>query len=265
MTAQVGHYALDHVISELFKGWWRPLYGIRYHHISDERHFKDNFGDTVHHTGAVTYALKKLNKLTTRKVNGFQDFYWARMKNGIFYRDIINNQSCNRDQMTFGCPAIFICMGERYATHALSAVRKHSVRICKKEYVERDFKPWEFIQPHHIVFFRRARRLKTNWPLRVLGDLFELGDVKLDLMRLKREDPPSNGLNSSLVKNVVRNMEAQDYQPTFLTKKFTKLVIQTKPRAAFNRYFSKKHAGNDKVPHWIGKLWELLLIQKYNL
>lgn len=254
---------IEESIREIESGWWTNEGGIRYHHKSDPRHAPDGFGDSIHHTCFFLYALLKLNLLFTREEQQFRDFYFARLRNGIFDRDYKGEDSANRDQLTPAIPVISNLLGTGFATKALSLVRK--------------VKWWEFIQPHHIVFFRRARNKSTIYPLRFIGDLFELVDSWFDVIKLKKMTKKyqkektyslewhTNGVDSSIIKTVLRNITATDYQPTFLAKINNKYIARRlDPKSSFTRYFSFSHQPDLDNPPPIYKVWIPLLEERFH-
>lgn len=254
---------IENAIDKIIGGWvTENSRWVRYHHRNDARHKSDSFGDSIHHTGIFFFFCYRLNQFWSRERQIFEAGFWARLRDNNFYRDTPGfhadgepwaDQYANRDQMKGVAQIMTLVMGRGFTEKVVSMVQKK--------------KWWEFLFPNHRMFFRRAALKKSLWPSRVWADCWSMADAMLDKRKLKRKkkefqdakraNPQSrelafytNGVDSSILKTVMNNFNATDFQPTFMTKKITKYIAQNlEPQESFTRYFSFVHdPSHDNAP-----------------
>lgn len=247
-----------------FEDWIDEYHFINYHPNTDDRHFTDSFGDSMHGTGflllpTILRGEALSSKWQNRIINGI-NLRWAMF--GAPYRHPNDSgdtkrSRINRDQLT---PFL-------YVAHQVSPA------LAERLYLEADM----FLMPYQWLHFQRSRELKVPYILRAACESMEFlalavvifnslvykplnwlrGKIKTEWLSelIGSLYSGRNGIDSALIKKQARGKIALKEEPTFLSPVIDWLNnnLFNMPEV-FKRYSTYKHGKNDKPSPW-WKLW----------
>jgi len=241
-----------------FENWIDDSHFIHYHPQSDNRHYTDAFGDSMHHMGFLLLpSLLKNEQLMPVWRGRVSSGTKARhIDTGPFLRHPRDKGSGKHSRVNPDQLSSFLAV--------LHAVNPNYANIL---YRSSDM----FLLPHQWLHFKRSREQEVKYWLRVVCELFEFTSMAvivlnslvykpLNYIRSKVPDWLSkfmgklysgrNGIDSSLIKKEVRERIALRFQPTFMTHivKYVNDLLFDMP-LIFERYFSYKHAADHNV-YW---------------
>lgn len=233
-----------------FNQWIDNTGWVHYYPQSDARQYSEGFGDSPHATafyivGSVHAWLKPKDmeaKFTDGAITRNAPKGFIRHPRTINH-ELGRHQTINRDQSLILWP-----------------LRMYQPYIAAQAYEFLMKKKWvEFLWPHHRIFLERAMGFKTNYILRLVGDVFEALSYLTDyIVPTPTDRGKKNRSDSSKVKNVFRVFCAMHNQPTFITRWLWK-KIKKSGKKPMRDYFTFAHYEDIDSPPPLHLLWEPIL------